>query len=158
MNRLYLSACEPLAPVVRSGWEKLLQADPTWAQSIAPGKLAELMDNVLAQLWAIMRAPPEKRSVWPKPGIEFPRWPNGQCRVGPLLVFLGQGKRVLESVALQAETTLPGISTADLAGQRAELLLAYDLVVQNEIERLCRPCQDGAGCPLCGAGRHWQPV
>jgi hypothetical protein len=158
LNRLYLSACKPLAPVVRSGWEKLLQADPTWAQSIAADKLAEFMNNVLAQLWTIMETPPEKRSARPKPGIEFPRWPNGQCRVGPLLVFLGQGKRVLESVALQAEAALPGVSAADLAGQRAELLLVYDLVVQNEIERLCGPCTEGAGCPLSGSGRHWQPA
>ena len=135
-----------------------MQADPAWAESISPAKLAELMDSVLAQLWSIVDAPPGARPERARPGVEFPQWPNSRCRVGPLLVFLGQGKRVLDSVAQQAEATLPGCSAAELSGHRAELLLAYDLVVQGEIERICSNCQDGAGCPLCGAGRHWLPA
>jgi len=158
LNRRYLRACEGLSPAIRSDWEGLLHADPVWAQNTAPGKMGELMDNVLEQLWAILEAPPEARPTRPKPRVEFPLWRDGQCRVGPLLVFLGQGKRVLELAAHQAESTLSDLASADLSGHRAELLLVYDLVIQGEIEGICGNCRDGAGCPLCGAGRHWLPV
>lgn len=155
MNLRYLRACEVLSPAVRSGWEGLLRADPVWSQNVEPGAMERLMENVLARLWLILEAPPEARPTRPKAGVEFPKWRGGGCRVGPLLVFLGQGKRVLESIAQQAEAGLTELGTSEMAGHRAELLLVYDLVLQSEIESICGSCRDGAGCPLCSAGRHW---
>jgi hypothetical protein len=64
------------------------------------------------------------------------------------MVFLGRGKRVLESAARDGERALPEISQAELDRQRDELLLAFDVVTQREIERICGHCPQGAGCPL----------
>jgi len=123
-------------------------SDPAWGANFSASLLDSLQNNVIEELWSTLKssAPP----LGARSGclIEFPAWPQGECRMGPLMAFLGRGKRVLEAVARDGERNLAEISPAELDRQRDELLLAFDIITQREIERICGHCPQGAGCPL----------
>ncbi len=148
LNARYRTACEQLTPSIRAGWRSLLLSDPSWSENFQPALLDALQTNVIEELWSTLRSSAPAHSARAGYLIEFPVWPTGECRVGPLMVFLGRGKRVLESAAREGEKGLAEISPAELDRQRDELLLAFDVVTQREIERICGRCPQGAGCPL----------
>ena len=148
LNARYRTACEQLTPAIRTGWRSLLLSDPAWSENFPLALVDALQTNVIEELWSTLRSSTPAHGARAGYLIEFPAWPTGECRVGPLMVFLGRGKRVLESAARDGERALPEISQAELDRQRDELLLAFDVVTQREIERICGHCPQGAGCPL----------
>ena len=123
-------------------------ADPQWSANISSALLAALQDNVIGELWSTLRSSALSRGARPGTLVEFPAWSQGACRVGPLLAFLGRGRSVLEDAARQTEKGLADIPASELSRQRDELLMAFDIVTQREIERICGHCIQGEGCPL----------
>jgi hypothetical protein len=150
LNARYRTACEQLTPAIRSGWRSLLLSDPAWSENFSAPLLDALQENVIEELWSTLKSSAPAHGARPGNLIEFPSWPQGECRVGPLMVFLGRGKRVLESAAREGEKALVDVPAAELDRQRDELLLAFDVVTQREIERICGHCPQGTGCPLRG--------
>ena len=148
MNARYRTACEQLTPSIRSGWRSLLLSDPEWSANFSTALLGALQDKVIEELWSTLKSSDPAAGARAGSPIEFPNWKQGECRMGPLMAFLGRGKTVLESAAREGEKGLGEIPHAELERQRDELLFAFDIVTQREIERLCGHCPQGAGCPL----------
>ena len=152
MNWRFASACELCHPDIRSGWTALIRSDPARTWSIPLEGLQQLMDELLDQTWSILRSPSLPRWLRDRAPVELTGWNGDGCGLEPLLVFLGTGKRILAATAERVQQADPGIPRRELARLSRQLFLAFDIVAQREIERLCRNCLVEGRCSLGDRG------
>jgi len=152
MNWRFASACELRHPDMRSGWTALLRSDPGRTWKIPVDGLQQLMDELLDQLWSILRSPSLSRWLRDRPAVELTGWNGSGCGLEPLLFFLGTGKTVLAATAEKVQRTEPGMPLRERARLKKQLFLAFDIVAQREIERLCRNCLVEGRCSLGDRG------
>jgi hypothetical protein len=146
VNWSFLAACELLHPTIRSDWQILLRGKPTWDVRAAPGSVADLMDSILDQLWSIQHTSTLSNWIRRKPSVPLPAWTKGGCGLDPLLVFMTAGKRALLQGARTAEATQADLPASERTRQRDELALAFDVIAQREIERVCGACARRKAC------------
>jgi acetyltransferase len=152
MNWRFASACELRHPDIRSGWTALIRSDPARTRNIPLEGLQQLMDELLDQTWSILRSPSLPRWLRDWAPVELTGWNGDGCGLEPLLVFLGTGKRILAATAEKVQQSDPGIPRRERARLSRQLFLAFDIVAQREIERLCRNCLVEGRCSLGDRG------
>ncbi len=106
------------------------------------------MDRFLEGLWALLAASNVPNLVCKVPPAEMPLWGKGACRLNSTLVFIAVGKKAVKAVAQRAEATQSDLPQDERGEQRAELMLAYDVVSQREIQRICGPCFRRSRCSV----------
>ena len=152
MNWRFVSACELCHPHIRSEWMALVRPDPGAPSAMPAGEIQQLINDLLEQLWSILRSPSLPRWLREKPPVELPGWNGEGCGLEPLLIFLGTGKRVLAAAAERVQRIEPDTPERERSRLKKQLLLAFDIVAQREIERLCRNCLVEGRCSLGDRG------
>ena len=104
------------------------------------------MDGVLASLWSMLHTSNLANLLKRKASLNLPEWSHKGCRLNAALVFLGTGKRSVEMIAQIVDATQSDLPSPERSEQWAELMLAYDVVSQKEIHRICGKCFRSSKC------------
>jgi hypothetical protein len=148
VNWTYLKVCESSHPLIRARWEALLRKEEAWECAQSRPALVGAMDSFLDGLWALLRSNNVPNLVRKVPPAELPIWSRGSCRLNPTLVFLAMGKKAVQIIAQRAEATQSDLPPDERGEQWAELMLAYDVVSQREIQRVCGSCFRRSRCAV----------
>ena len=148
MNWTYLAIYKSSHAAIKSRWEGYLAQKPAWGRVEGPEKLGLAMDTVLEALWAVLRASNVANLARRTPPVELPPWSMGACRLDSTLAFLAAGKRALQVVVHRADATQADLPREERSEQWAELMLSFDVVSQQEIQRVCGACFRREKCAL----------
>ena len=150
MDWTYLTVCKASHATIKQRWEASLAQEPAWGRLESPERLAHAMDDVLEGLWAVLRSSNVSNFVRRTPPLDLPPWSVGACRLDSTLAFLAAGKRALQVVVQKAGPTQADLPREERSEQWAELMLAFDVVSQREIQRVCGACFNRSKCALGG--------
>ena len=153
MNWTYLTVCKSSHAAIRERWLGLLAREPAWGRLESEEKLTEAVDEVLSGLWSTLGTSDESLMRHRSPPLDIPAWSVGACRLDPTLAFLATGKRAVQVVMHRADATQSDLPRDERSVQWAELMLAFDVVSQREIQRICGVCMKRGQCTL-GDGLH----
>lgn len=106
------------------------------------------MDSFLDGLWALLNSSNVPNLVRNVPPAALPMWSRGSCKLNATLVFLATGKKAVQSLAQRAEATQSDLPPDERSEQWSELMLAYDVVSQREIQRVCGACFRRSKCAV----------
>lgn len=148
MNWTYLKVCETSQHVIEARWKALLRKEEEWECAESEVALAGAMDSFLDGLWSLLRSSNVPNLVRKVPPAEMPVWSKSACRLNSTLVFLATGKQAVRSAAQKAEATQADLPEDEQSEQWDELMLAYDVVSQREIQRVCGSCFRRSRCAV----------
>jgi len=148
LNWTYLKVCETSQYAIKASWEALLRKEEEWEFAASEVTLAGAMDSFLDGLWSLLRSSNVPNLVRKVPPAEMPVWSKSPCRLNSTLVFLATGKQAVQSAAQMAEATQSDLPEDEQSEQWAELMLAYDVVSQREIQRVCGNCFRRSRCSV----------
>ncbi len=131
---------------LKAEWMRRLQAEPMSTPMADPTMLAYLMDETLAQVDRLVRAPPSPSwLVLHKHHLE-PLRSACPCGLNPLLAYFSTGGEALIKV-LGADVCRP-------EDEKTRICQAWHFIAQGEIEALCgmcrRVCAPALSFPLPG--------
>jgi hypothetical protein len=148
VNWTYLAVYKSSHAAIKSRWEGYLAHEPAWGRMESPEKLGSAMDSVLEGLWALLHSSNMTHLVGKTPPVDLPPWSIGACRLDSTLAFLAAGKRALQVVVHRADATQADLPREERSEQWAELMLSFDVVSQQEIQRVCGACFRREKCAL----------
>lgn len=158
MNWTYLRACKSSLPAIKARWEDFLDKEPAWGRLESRERLSAAMDVVLEGLWTVLQSSDVPDRVRKTPPVNLPAWSVGACRLDSTLAFLAAGKRSLQVAVHKAQVTQSDLPREERSEQWAELMLAFDIVSQREIDRICGVCYKKKNCAfgetVSGADLH----
>jgi|GEM_PF-4568546 hypothetical protein len=144
-----LAAYQEFQPAEKACWEILLREHEV-GRRIPSDVLNRAMDQTLEQLWALLgrgtRA--TEASVREMVEIRLPGTEEGACAFETYLPYFASGEEALELVGKEIEWLSPRVRGEG----REELRLAFDLLVQCQLQRLCGACALSVNCPHGGPG------
>lgn len=138
MNRTDPSDFARRNAAIKRRWTGGLQVEPGWQNLESNDDLMALMDQILAQLWSVVRSVSVERWLERPDPVLLPAWSPGRCGLSLLVPFLAAGKTALVE------------QTAGAESRRRKELFFFDIVAQREIERVCRHCRIALDCPFAG--------
>ena len=145
----FLTTCEAFQPAEKACWEILLR-DLPGAQDLPHAAVIRAIDRSLHQLWSLLRA--QSVEEWlqhPPPGPAL-IWLPKECGLKSLLDYFGAGQRALQLIVQEVEHTHPGLSEERRAEHAMRLKLAFNVLVQRELNVLCGECVRNGRCTLSG--------
>ena len=147
MSPVALEAYQAFQPAEKACWEILLRAHEVGRQ-IPPEALEVAMDQTLGQLWTLLTKGDRslEAGVREVPAIMLPPALLGECAFKKFLPYFSSGEEALELVGKELQAVYAGMDAAD----REELRLAWDVMVQCQLQRLCSECAQSAECPYGG--------
>ncbi|HVU25049.1 MAG TPA: hypothetical protein VHE13_13060 [Opitutus sp.] len=151
MTPKFVAACEVFQPAEKACWEILFR-ERADAAAIPATSLDYAMERTLAQLWSLLRARSADdwmRETEPEPLLP---WLPAGCGLEQVLGFFGSGQRALELTLAEIERDFPRSSTESRQHRLIELRLAFNVLVQRGLDRLCGDCPEHEWCTL--SGRH----
>ncbi len=148
MNWTYLTVCVCSHAAIKERWKALLLPEPAWGLIDTPEHLADAMDGVLHGFWAVLRTGDVAGRCGRMPPLDLPPWSTGACRLDSTLAFLAAGKRSVQMVVQKAGATQRDLPREERSVQWSELMLAFDVVSQREIERVCSACLRRQQCVI----------
>jgi hypothetical protein len=145
MNPRFLQACESCQSAEKACWEILMRELPG-AERIPREVLEQAMDRALTQLWRVLHEETaESRLAAARAELPVVR-PGERCALAAHLPYFNAGQRALELVAGEVERMEPELQDLDTQVQREELVAAFDLLVQCQLEALCQACARAGTC------------
>jgi hypothetical protein len=145
MNPRFLQACESCQSAEKACWEILMRELPG-AERIPANVLETAMDRALTQLWRVLHEETaERRLAAARAELPVVR-PDERCSLAAHLPYFNAGQRALELVASEVERMEPEFQELDAQVQREELVAAFDLLVQCQLEALCQACARAGTC------------
>jgi hypothetical protein len=148
VNWTYLTVCVSSHAAIKERWGALLSTEPAWGLIDTPEHLADAMDRVLHGFWTVLRTGDVEGRCGRIPPLDLPPWSTGACRLDSTLAFLAAGKRSVQMVVQKAGATQRDLPREERAVQWSELMLAFDVVSQREIERVCSSCLRRQQCVI----------
>lgn len=146
MTPVALAAYQAFQPAEKACWEVLLREHEV-GREIPTEMLEVAMNRTLARLWDLLR----RGTVQLEGGggeaeaVVLPV--RGTCALETFLPYFSSGEGALELIGKELQIVYRGMVAAD----REELRLAWEIVVQCELQRLCAVCAQKAECPWGGA-------
>ncbi len=146
MSPTALEAYREFESAEKACWEVLLREHEIGRQ-IPSEALNEAMDRTLAELWMLLgRGAVLQEEVKGMPAIKLPVATTGDCAFLRFLPYFSSGEEALELVGKELKVLYPKMG--DAAGE--ELRLAWDVMVQCQLQRLCAECAHVGECPYGG--------
>jgi len=152
----FLTACEAFQPAEKACWEILLRDQPG-AQEIPQVAVNRAIDRSLHQLWSLLRT--QSVAEWlrrPPPGPAL-TWLPKECGLKAVLDYFGAGQRAIELIVREVEKTHHGLTEERRAEYAMQLRLAFNVLVQRELNALCGDCMRNGRCTLSGRPPAAQP-
>ncbi len=156
MNWTYLTVCVASHAAIKQRWKAILATEPVWGVIETEEHLADGMDGVLHGLWTVLRTGDVAGVAGRTPPLEIPPWTRGACRLDSTLAFLAAGKRAVQIVVHKADPTQRDLPRQERSEQWSELMLAFDVVSQREIERICGACLRRQQCTIGDSGHPFR--
>jgi hypothetical protein len=147
----FVAVCEVFQPAEKACWEILLRARPDAAR-IPAAALQGAMERTLEQLWSLLRARSVDEWMRGTPAGPLPPWLPSGCALEQLLAFFGSGQRAVELTMAEIERKFPHSTSEQRTRRLIELRLAFNVLVQRGLDRLCGDCPEHERCTL--SGRH----
>lgn len=145
MTPRFLEACQSLQPAEKATWDLLLRELPD-AETLSPEVLNSAMDQTLDQLWSLLRDGPVEAGLQQATSAPPPLPADNECALTTHLPYFNAGERALELVAGEVlETDPPKTRRSDLR-DCDELCAAFNVLVQCQLEAICRRCGRAAEC------------
>lgn len=145
MNPRFLQACEACQSAEKACWEILMRELPE-ADRIPAEALGAAMDRALTQLWQVLHeGTEESRLAVARTELPVLR-PGERCPLQAHLPYFNAGQRALELVAGEIERMDPEFQDVRGRLEREELVAAFDLLVQCQLEALCSRCDRAGSC------------
>lgn len=124
---------EGIRPAWKREWEALLRSEPTLSPLGNPDTLVFLMDETMSAVLKALRHRPTKPTTPNAHALLAPLQRHCDCGLNPLLNYYATGELALHLVAAKS-----------VAEHLDEVLIAYHLMAQREIDTLCAVCQHRA--------------
>lgn len=104
------------------------------------------MDQTLDQLWSLLRDGPAEAGLQQATSAPPPLPAGGECLLTTHLPYFNAGERALELVAGEVLETEPPKTRRAHWRDCDELCAAFNVLVQCQLEALCRRCGRAAEC------------
>lgn len=145
MTPRFLEACQSLQPAEKACWDILLRELPD-ASTIAHETLDTAMDQTLDQLWSLLREGPVETGLQSATEQPPPLPTDLECALTTHLPYFNAGERALELIAGEVMQTDPALKAPRHCRDREELCSAYNVLVQCQLEAICRKCGLAGQC------------
>lgn len=161
MSPRFLQACQSLQSAEKACWDILLREQPD-AEMFPDDLVSVAMDKTLDQLWSLLRSGPARKRLH-EVSTQPPLLPSGkECALTTHLPYFNAGERALELIAGEVARLEPALAGPKFAGAREELIAAFNVLVQCQLEVICSSCDLSGECRYgdlrAMAGLPHQPV
>jgi hypothetical protein len=145
----FLTAGEAFQPAEKACWEILLR-EKAGGDELPAAAAHRAIERSLRQLWSLLRAPSVEEWLRHPPPAPALTWLPKPCGLEGLLNYFGAGQRALQLIVAEIDKTHPEFSAEQRERHAMQLRLAFNILVQRELDGLCGDCARQGRCTMSG--------